>query len=501
MATIETSPVPEDTTSAGNRKYFHALGRNVVLKYASELSRLFQMLYFIVAARAYGASGLGSLTVLLMAGSAIVLLFGDFGLNTLMVARVSCRAHREQEEVTSQVLWWKMVLSVLAFLLMWAVMSLTSKNASRIDICSVAIVSLGGLWLEFFGAVTNAIDRFDLEVWLRISYRGAVYGFGALAALFVGLHHNLEIMAGMSLADTIIALFVLGNLLSLKRHHEWRDVRLLRASLPIWVTQLSQLTYLKFDVVILGLLHVATRETGWYAAAWKIADVLTGVPALLAAAALPLISGGTGSIGFRTIAPKYLKAMYILPFFLTLPLSVGAEWITRLLYGRDFSGTPRVMQILVWAVAPFFIHTFLVILAVAVGRQREAACLAGATSIIGISASVLLVPRYGYESMAFVCLIANTIFAITMIYRFRNVTGSAQLSIAFMSLGSALTILLLSRIAAGWIAAPVLMLASAFGYGIGVLLLGGISVRELGRMREIMGSLAWRSTIHEVEAG
>ncbi len=129
-------------------------------------------------------------------------------------------------------------------------------------------------------------------------------------------------------------------------------MHLLRDSLPVWVTQLAQLSYLRFDIVILGFVHVATREIGWYAAAWKIADVLSVVPALLSGAALPLISGGEQS-SVPVIAPRYLKLMYVLPFLFALPLAIGAGWITRLFYGVSFTGTPEVLRILVWAVVPF----------------------------------------------------------------------------------------------------------------------------------------------------
>jgi len=482
--------------------HFQALGLNVLLKHASEASRLFQFAFFVIAARRFGAAGLGNLTVLLMVGSGIGLLLGDFGVNTLMIARMSGGTESERNKIASEALFLKSVLCAAAFVLMCGLMSLTKSAASWVDILSVAIISSGGLWLEFLAALTNAVNRFGVEVWLRIGFRGAIYGAGAIAALFMSLTRGLEVMAAITLGTAVVAPALLHGLIPVKMHFGIGGAGLLIESVPVWVTQLAQLTYLKFDVVILGLLHVAAREIGWYAAAWKIADVLTGVPALLSAAALPLISGAAGSKGLRAIAPRYLKAMYVLPFFFALPLTVGAEWITRLLYGQGFAGTTQIMRILVLAVVPFYVHTFLVIVAVAVGRQREAAKLAAVCSIIGISAAVLLVPKLGYQVMAYVSAAANFLFACSIIYRFREVTETAHAGTALKSLSSAAVAFVLSLTA--WRNLhPILAIGMAMvSYVGGLMLLGVVGLKDLSRLQRFSRSIFWsRRATEEIGAG
>ncbi len=300
-------------------------------------------------------------------------------------------------------------------------------------------------------------------------------------ALVAGLKSDLEFMAVLTLLVAATAFWQLRKRVIFLRVliRPEHGTSLLKESIPVWVTQLAQLTYLKFDVVILGLLHVAARETGWYAAAWKIADVLTGVPALLAAAALPLISGALPETSVFAIAPKYLKAMYVLPFLFVLPLSIGAHWITRLLYGESFTGTPRILEILVWAVAPIFVHTFLAIVAVATRRQAEAAKLAATTSILGMTVALLAVPRFGYEAMAVVCLVANSVFAGAMIYKFRNVTGGTQWTVAARSAASALGVYgFCSLLGSGMYPAFVVAGGTAV-YCLAMMLLGVITVQEL----------------------
>lgn len=472
-------------------KHFHALGRNVLLKNLSETSRLFQMAFFVVIARRFGPSALGSLTVLLAVGAAVGLLFGDLGVNTTMIARMSGSSESGRKEVASEALFCKGVLCAGTLVLVFVGMHLTGSSGSWLEFVTIAVISLGGLWLEFLCALTNGVNRLMGEVWLRIAYRGIVYGCGSLVALFASLVSDLAYM-GISTVLVLGAAFLLLRLylvpltVPFRRGHPWA---LLKESIPVWITQLAQLTYLKFDVVILGLLHVASRETGWYAAAWKIADVLTALPALLTAAVLPLISGAVPGMDVFGIAPKYLKTMYVLPFLFALPLCIGAEWITRLLYGAGYSGTPRVLQILVWAIVPIFVHSFLAIVAVATRRQSEAARLAALTSLLGMLAASLLVPKLGYQAMAAICLVANALFACAMIYNFRDVTGSAQAGTGVKSLLSAIGAYAICALAPRG-APPILMMVGGMAaYSVALLLLRAVRLRDVNRIWRLMGSV------------
>ena len=476
------------TRSGGHHR---ALGRNVLLKNLAETSRLFQMAFFVVIARRFGPGGLGDLTVLLMIGSVTGLIFGDLGINTTMIARMSAATGAARERIASTGLFWKVVLSGLSFALMIAAMRLPAHFGTWPEILAAAMISMGGLWLEFLSALTNGVNRLGAEARLRHAYRAIVYGGGAALAFFAGLAGVLTFMAVATVAVLLIAF-------QLVRTRVAPAVLLpaaglvpgfLKEAAPVWITQVAQLTYLKLDVVVLGVLHVAAREVGWYAAGWKIVDVLTTVPALLAAAVLPLISGAQPDTNASSIAPGYLKLMYLLPFFFALPLAAGAGWVTRLLYGNAFAGTAAVLCVLVWALVPICVHSFLANLAVATRRQAEAARFGAATAVLGLAAAVVLVPRFGYQAMAVISLVANSLFAITMVRRFRNVTESAHVALGLKSLLSALAIYGLSLAFAGQVPGLLLSIFVIFGYSLALLLLRVISLRDFNRGWRLAGSL------------
>jgi len=470
-----------------------ALGRNVFLKNFAEGSRLFQMLFFVVIARRFGPGELGDLTVLLMIGSVVGLIFGDLGINTTLIARMNSAAGAARERIASTGLFWKVALSAISFVLMIAAMRLAVHFGTWPEILAVAVISVGAIWLEFLSALTNGVNRMGAEARLRHAYRAIVYGGGAVLAFFAGMAGVLIFMAVASVAVLLFALLLI-------RAHVAPAVLLpvaglvpgfLREAAPVWLTQVAQLTYLKLDVVVLGVLHVAAQEVGWYAAAWKIVDVLTTVPALLAAAVLPLISGALPDTDASTIAPGYLKVMYVLPFIFALPLAAGAEWITRAFYGNAFSGTPALLAVLVWGLVPVSVHSFLAYLAVATGRQAEAAKLGAATAVLVLVAAVVLVPRLGYQAMAVTSLVANSLFAIAMVHRFRTVTGSTHWALGLKSLVSALAVYGLSVTIAGQVTGWLLSIGVVFAYGFALLLLRVITLRDFNRGWRLAGSVLW----------
>lgn len=480
---------------------FHALGRNVLLKNIAETSRLFQMAFFVVVARHFGPSALGGVTVLLMVGSVVGLVFGDLGINLTMIARMSGSAGPAREKIASIGLFWKVVLSGVSFVLMVVAMRVGVRFGAWPDILAVAVISCGAIWHEFVAALTNGVNRLEVETWFRLLYRAAVYGGGALMCFLTGLAGALAFMAAAAVFMLSFGLaYIRFRVVPVRFVPATGTAVLLREAFPMWITQVSQLTCLKLDLVILGFLHVAARETGWYAGAWKIVDVLTTVPALLAAAALPLISGTSPETDASAIAPGYLKTMYVLPFLFVLPLAVGAESISRLLYGNAFGGTAGVLAVLVWVLVPVCIHSFHASLAVATHRQSEAAKAGAISAGVGLLAAVLCVPRFGFYSMALISLVVNWLFAGVLIFRFRDVTRSMHVGVGLKSLTSAITVYGLSFVFAPNIPPIVLIISSLVVYGVGLLALGVVSVRDLSRAWRLAGTVLRDRPVERVEA-
>jgi O-antigen/teichoic acid export membrane protein len=477
---------------AAQPTHFRALGINVILKNVGELSRLFQMFFFIVVARRFGPVLLGDLSVLLMIGSSVGMFIGDLGINTTMIARVNGSASLQRAKIVAESVFWKTFLGLGSVATMLVVMLLTGTTKSWIDMLAISVISLGSVWLDFLAAITNGLNRLDAEVWLRAAYRGLVYGLGAIFALFFSLSHDLLAMAFAALGVLLASYLVVGKLLIPLPFRWTSSYSLLRESLPVWVTQLAQLTFLRFDLVILGLLHVVAREIGWYSAGWKVVDALTTVPASMAAAALPLMSVGARGSNIAAIAPRYLKAAYVLPLFVVLPLTIGADGLSKLLYGPGFSGTPHILRLLAWALIPIFIHAFLSTVAVAAGRQSQAARMAAITSVLGLTAAIMLVPKFGYQYMAIVCLTANSLYAAAMVYRFRDLTHSMHVLTAIKSLASALAIFAVCLFFLKNVPWALLVIGGMLAYSLSLVTFGVVNLGHVGQAWRFFSSLLFK---------
>jgi O-antigen/teichoic acid export membrane protein len=154
----------------------------------------------------------------------------------------------------------------------------------------------------------------------------------------------------------------------------------------------------------------------------------------------------------------------------------------------------------VWALVPIFVHTFLAALAVATRRQSEAAKVAAGASILTVLAALLLVPRLGYQAMAVVSLVANSLFACTMVYKFRDVAGSTQYGAGLKALGSALGIY--GFCSYFWMNShPVLlMLGGTCAYCVALLVLRVVRMEHLGIGWRFFASLVWGRPVEGVTA-
>jgi O-antigen/teichoic acid export membrane protein len=437
------------------------------------------MVFFMIVARRFGPVGLGKLTVLLMIGSAVGLFVADMGINTNIISKMSAVETAVQQSIASEALRWKIIMGSVSFSLMTLIMYATGSSRSMIEILAVGVISLGGVAVEFLAALMNGINRFDSEAWLRIVYRGCVFGSACLIAFAASLSAALLYMAVLSVVVVGTAFLLFSRfLLHLNLEFSFPGWLLLRQSCPVWVTQLAQMTYLKFDVVILGLLHVAALQIGWYAAAWKIVDVLTAIPAILAISALPLLNMRSPS----SSAPQYLKIVYVLPYLFVLPIAIAAPWIMTSLYGRSFIEGTKILQILVWALVPIFVHTFLAVLALATHRQVVAAKLAATASGLGLVAGIIMVPLFGYEVMAVICLVANSLFASAMIFEFRHSTNAGEYATGLKSLVSALAIFAICRILSDHMHPVILALGGTCAYATAAWMWGIVSPAQLRRL-------------------
>ena len=120
------------------------------------------------------------------------------------------------------------------------------------------------------------------------------------------------------------------------------------------------------------------------------------------------------------------------------------------------------------------------------------------TAVLGLLAAVVFVPVYGYQAIAVTSLAANSAFAVAMVHRFRNVTGSSQYTLGLKSLAGALAVYGVAVVWGGGIPPLVVIFGSIVSYGGAMLILGVFNLRDVSRGWRLAGSLLSNRTAGKV---
>jgi len=168
--------------------------------------------------------------------------------------------------------------------------------------------------------------------------------------------------------------------------------------MPIALTVVFGVIYVKIDIVMLSLIRGDNAEIGWYSAAVRIIELMHVVPAIIASAIFPIFSIlHKDSMGL--LAEVYKTSFrYIL--VIALPIVVGmlllSDCIIDLVYGEEYVKAIPALRILACSLIFIFANYILLNILVAADRQKINAIITGICLFINITLNLCLIPYYGY---------------------------------------------------------------------------------------------------------
>lgn len=128
---------------------------------------------------------------------------------------------------------------------------------------------------------------------------------------------------------------------------------LLTQSWPLALSSMAALVYLRIDQVLLR--HLAGEvETGRYASAVRLAEIIHMGPMMLAASMAPAIAQAklAGPGPFEHGVRRLLRLAIGLAWAVTLPVCVLAPWLVAILYGQAYAQSAAMLAVLALSV-PF----------------------------------------------------------------------------------------------------------------------------------------------------
>ncbi len=247
---------------------------------------------------------------------------------------------------------------------------------------------------------SSFIFQVDLKQWFSVAISTARQILWLLAILICwGLGLGLRgIFWGRLACSAIEAVFTLFFALRLavpRWPQDWSVVsRILKHSWPLALTSLFVGIYHRFDQVLLHAFS-ASRDVGNYVASVNLTEVFGVLPVALMSSAYPILCRIAHQ---RDDFTRYLgfcyRSMVSAVFAVCLAVSFAAVPIVRVIFGHDFTGSARILTVLIWSEVFVFFGVIISNAVIALGVEKYITITTAAGALLNVGLNFLLIPRW-----------------------------------------------------------------------------------------------------------
>lgn len=209
--------------------------------------------------------------------------------------------------------------------------------------------------------------------------------------------------------------------------------QLARATLPLAIASTMIVLYGGAMVIIVSLL-TNERDTGLFVTSSRVMEVATGLPGLLIALAMPVLSiaSATDPDRLRNAIQLMLRAGLLLSAFIAVTLALCAPAVITLIGGRAFLDAAPILQIQAFAIVGVFASQTLQNALISLHRQKRLIV----TNLIALATLLILgvvfVEKFGPIGGAIAIVGAEAIFVVALFVAFRREAKEATPSITFL---------------------------------------------------------------------
>ena len=342
---------------------------------------------------------------------AIVGLVTEAGISSVVIRELSTLGVEERAQLMRNVLGLRLALTLAGIAVAVAVAALAGYGATLVLGTVVA-----GAGLIVYTVQTSFVLPLAAELrfgWATASdvLRQAVFVLLVVAAVVAGtgLQPIFAAPLGASLVGTMVVLYrVRGTVPYLPAFDlgAWRS--LLGQTQPIAVAGALYSIYFRVMLLLLSFL-AAEVETGYYALSFRVLEVLVGVPFILVASALPLITRAArdDQERLRYAFGRIWETAAIGGTLMAILTFLGAPLAIAFLAGRAEPVAVDVLRIQALALLAVFLNTTYGTVMVALRMHRELIVVNGLVLLETVVAALVLVPQYGAKGAAIAATIGE----------------------------------------------------------------------------------------------
>lgn len=358
--------------------------------------------------------------VTVLALVAIVAAFADAGLVTITLREYASRSGADRDGVMRDLLGIRIALGAVAGVV--AVGFAVAAGYPAVQIAGTAAIAAA-----FFVWSVQTVLAASLQGELRFGWITAVELLrqALLVALVVvlvvagaGLGAFYVALIPASVAGLAITAVLVRRLMPLRpafAPRRWWP--LLKDTFTYAAAIALNAAYFRLAVVVLSLL-ATERETGYFATAFRVTEVLIGVPQLVVGAAFPILARAARHDPKRLdqATSRLVEVALIMGVWMALALALGAEPIVFVLAGDASDPSIDLLRLLALALVATFV-TVAGGYALLSLRRHRAILLANAVAL-GVSAMLLLVlvTTWGATGAAAAVVAAEAVLMTCVLY-------------------------------------------------------------------------------------
>jgi O-antigen/teichoic acid export membrane protein len=341
----------------------------------------------------------------------------------------------------------------------------------------------------------QAMATVPLLVSLRV---GPVTGFELLrgALTLVGVISLVAAGSGLN-AFFVLQIPIAGILLLLTLLYVRRTIpigvrldradalRLARETLPLALASVMIVLYAGAMVIIVSLLTSA-YDTGLFVTSSRVMEVLIGLPGLVIAVALPVMS--VASLGERTRLRPAIQLMtevgLVVSTLIAVTLALSADAVVQLIGGAAFAAAGPILKVQAAAIIGVFFSQLLINTLVSLRQQRLLIITSSIGFLTVVILGVTLVKAFGPIGGAYAVVAAEVVLGIALVFVLRFAAPDIVPSFRFVwkvavAAAVALSVVLLP-LSSEW-------LAATFG-GIAFLVVAGVLRAVPGEVAVALGA-------------
>jgi len=179
----------------------------------------------------------------------------------------------------------------------------------------------------------------------------------------------------------------------------WKKI--IKETWPIALSIAFNLVYFKADTIILSLFR-KVEDVGIYGASYKVLEVLTTFPAMFAGLVLPLLAGAWAMRDMEKFK-RVLRKAFDFMVMIAIPLAIGTLFLAKPvmnLVAPEFTDSPRVLQLLIFATSIIFVGNLFGNTVVAINKQKTMMWVYLMVAIISLAGYLIFIPIYSYFGAA-----------------------------------------------------------------------------------------------------